>query len=284
LPDDRRDYFFDLVSNQKNVFLWANGHEVLPLEDNLSDRRPYTSTFFSKTVQVNNMAMDMNGTIYVGTLSDGLFAFAKDEWGDYSNLARRISTCEDELPSNVIQCLYQDSKDVIWVGTPEGIASITNGEVKNLSKRELFPQTWWQKFLGRERERPVFSESVHAITSWGDSMLFAGDDDLYKASVLKDSLQYLSKYDLPNRLANPLSDIKELLVDIDGNVWIAGNQLIHFNITRDQLSVMSDLHHFRGQGFLSIAEDVATEKIWIGTNRGGLYKMDYPDPNKGIGY
>ncbi len=284
LPNDRKDHFFGLVSNQEKTFLWANGYELLPLNSEKDSRLPYSTTFFSKTVQANNIAVDVDGTIYVGTLSDGLFIFSKDEWGGYSNVPKRVSTFGKELPSNTIQCLYRDSENRIWVGTSAGLATITNGKIQNLSKREILPQKWWQKFLGIERERPVFSESVFAITSWRDTMYFATEDDLYKSSHEGDSLGYLIQYNLSDRLKDPLSDIKDLLVDNDGNFWIAANQLLFYNNTADKLSVISDIHTFKGEGFLSLAEDVEEEKIWVGTNKGGLYKLNYSNFTYGIGF
>lgn len=284
MPNDRRDHFLNLVASPKQVHLWANGFEILDLNTKTDNRIAYSTNYFSETVEVSSIAVGDKGTIYVGTASDGLFVFNQDEWGGYSNMAERLSTFENELPSNQIQCLYRDSNNIIWVGTTEGVATIEDGIVNNLSKTNGLAQKWWQKLLGVRGQAPVFAESVYAITSWGGSMLFGCENDLFKATVVDNSLKYASQFHLQERLDQPLENIKEMLVDIDGNLWVAANQLLHFNITTDQLTVVSKSHAFRGDGFLSLAEDVQEEKIWVGTKKGGLYQLSYLDPKAGIGY
>jgi len=282
-PNDRRD-FLDLISNRNSVSLWANGHEIMPLNSKSDDRLPYSSSYFSETVQTNSITVDEKGTVYVGTEKDGVFIFRQDEWGNYTELARRVSTFEEELPSNHIQCIYKDTNGVIWVGTDAGLASITDGYVKNLSFAEKLPKSRWARFLGRPPEPPVFAEPVDAIVSWGNSILMANDNGLYKVSVIQDSIKYLSHYDFTDRLSSPLSDVKEMMIDIDGNLWIAANHLIHYNISTDKLTEVSKFHSFKGQGFLSLAEDVKNNKILIGTNKGGLYQLNYQEIGIGMNW
>lgn len=284
VPNDRRDYFLDLIPNKNTVSLWANGHEIMPLNSKSDNRLPYSSSYFSKTVQTNSITVDEKGTVYVGTEKDGVFIFKQDEWGNYTDLARRVSTFEQELPSNHIQCIYKDANGVIWVGTDAGLASITDGYVKNLSFAEKLPKSRWARFLGLPPEPPVFAEPVDAIVSWGNSILMANNNGLYKVSVIEDSIKHLSHYSFEDRLSSPLSNVKEMMVDMDGNLWIAANHLIHYNITTDQLTEVSRFHSFKGQGFLSLAEDAKNNKILIGTNRGGLYQLNYQEIGLGMNW
>lgn len=283
-PDNRRDYFLDLIPNDNSVSLWANGHEIMPLNTVSDERFSYSSSYFSETVQTSSITIDKEGTVYVGTEKDGLFIFSEDEWGNYTELARRVSTFEQELPSNNIQCIYKDTNGVIWVGTDLGLASITDGKIKNLSFAERFPKSKWARFWGRPPAAPTFAEPVDAIVSWGNCILMANEKGLYKVSVVQDSIKHLSYYDFSDRLSSPLSDIKEMIVDIDGNLWIAANHLIHYNITTDKLTEVSKLHSFKGQGFLSLAEDVNNDKILIGTNKGGLYQFNYQNLSLGLNW
>ena len=283
-PDNRRDYFLDLIPNDHTVSVWANGHEIMPLNTKSDERLPYSSSYFSETVQTNSITIDKKGTVYVGTKKDGLFIFSQDEWGNYTELARRVSSFDQELPSNNIQCIYKDTNGVIWVGTDKGLASITDGKVKNLSFAERLPKSKWARFWGRPPTPPVFAEPVDAIVSWGNCVLMANENGLYKVSVIQDSLQHLSYYNFSEKLSAPLSEIKEMMVDIDGNLWIAANHLIHYNITTDKLTEVSNLHTFKGQGFLSLAEDIKNNKILIGTNRGGLYQINYQDLSLGLNW
>lgn len=273
-PEGGQDYFHCLFANEKDVFLWANKKEIVALRNHEDGRLSYCSPFFTKTVDADNIAIDKDENIYIGTATDGVFVFSKESNGEYSNLPKRISTINGELPSNNIQCLYTANNGVVWVGTNAGIASITNGIVYNYSKATTANHKQWPGFLNVEGSATDFlSQSIYAMSSWGNSLILAGENDVYRALLSKDSIEYLHKYNLPNKLRIPLTNVNALMVDIDGNLWIAANQLLRYSIPTDKLSVISDIYKFKAKGFLSIAEDLKNKTIWIGTIRGGLYEF-----------
>ena len=274
-PVNNRDYFHSLVVNGKEILLWANEKELITLKNKDGERLSFSTSFFSKTVDSKNIVIDPVGNVYIGTASDGLFIFERDENGVYRDVPKRISMIDEQLPSNNIQCLYKDIDGTIWIGTDAGIASVKEGRVHNYSKVTITHHQW-SSLLGVTTKTCPFSQSIYAISNWGNnSLLLAGDRDLYRINLKNDSIKNIYQYHLFSKLENPLTNIQALMVDIDGNVWIAANQLIRYNITTDKVAILSDIYNFKSQGFLSLHEDLKGRKVWVGTNRGGLYHLKY---------
>jgi len=61
---------------------------------------------------------DLNGTIWAGTLNQGLSRFRHGTW--------RTFTTEDGLPSNTILAIAGDASGQVFVGTPSGLALFNN--------------------------------------------------------------------------------------------------------------------------------------------------------------
>lgn len=282
-PTDRREKFNCLIKKDKEVHLLVNYQSFRPLVHQEDASVDFTSSFFAKTVNPTSIHYADDGRIIVGSLEDGLFVFEPDEYGGYSNVPERFSTAGQQLPSNIIHTIYEDQRGVIWIGTDRGLATLTNDTIYNLGMSPPMEQNWWQRFWGVEGPPPLYSGPVKAIAEWGDSIVFAGEEALYRVPTRPDSLALVYEYDLHERLPEPLTDIQQLLVDINGDLWVAANQLLRFNITRDELRIFGRETGLRGQGISTLLEDVEMGEIWIGTQRGGLYRMSN-DPYSRIGH
>ena len=81
-------------------------------------------------------------------------------------------------------------------------------------------------------------------------------------------------YDLDAHLEEALSEVKQLLVDLNGGIWIAARQLLHYDVQTDELQVIGARNGLRGQGISTLLEDAAGGYIWVGTQRGGLYRFN----------
>lgn len=273
VPNDRRDLFTGLIKEDATTYLWSNYRELLNLDDPSAERVSYIGEHFNKDVSVTAIDIDRYGRVFVATAYDGLFIFRKDEFGDYTDIPLRISTVDRQLPSNNINCLYRDEEDVLWVGTAAGVSTIRENIITNLSvPKEQIKPNWWQRLFGAAIEPKGFKQSIQAITSWGDCILLASTESLYKASRQHNELTKLYEYNLNSQLATPLENVTGMMVDIDGNIWLAGNQLVKYNLTQNQVSRVSENMPFRGRAFLTLTEDINTGSIWIGTERGGLYE------------
>lgn len=273
-PVNNKDYFHSLVVNEREILLWANEKELITLQNGSEVRLSFSTSFFSKTVDSKNILIDNHGSVYVGTASDGLFVFERTEEGEYNNIPTRISTIDNQLPSNTIHCLYKDADGVIWVGTEMGIACIKEGVVCNYDNTTITHHEW-STLLGINTKTCSFNQPIYAINNWGSSLLLVSDRDLFRINLERDSIQDIYQYHLFNNLEKPLTNIEALMVDIDGNVWIAASQLLRYNITTDKVAILSDIYNFKGNRFLSIHEDLKGRKVWVGTERGGLHYLKY---------
>ncbi len=87
----------------------------------------YTCSVSRSTREFIPMVIDMSGTKWMGSINEyGIVYF--NEGYDFSNTADdkqgQYSSSNSQLPSNNINCLAVDQSDVIWVGTPAGLAYI----------------------------------------------------------------------------------------------------------------------------------------------------------------
>jgi len=217
-PTDRREKFNCLINKDKEVHLLVNYQSLRPLVHQEEASVDFTSSFFAKTVNPTSIHYADDGRIIVGSLQDGLFVFEPDEYGGYSNVPERFSTAGQQLPSNIIHTIYEDQRGVIWVGTDRGLATLTNDTIYNLGIAPPMKQNWWQRFWGVEGPPPLYNGPVKAIAEWGDSIVFAGEEALYRVPTRPDSLALVYEYDLHKRLPEPLTDIQQLLVDINGDL------------------------------------------------------------------
>lgn len=274
LPEDRRDVYMQLLKVEPSVFLWANSSQFLNLDQPEAERLEYVGSHFNKNFTVTDIDVDKYGRVFVATANDGMFIFRKDmKTGDYTQVPIRISTVDKQLPSNKVNCLYRDEEDVLWIGTEKGVSTMRENIITNLTiPKEIIKQKWWQYIFGITVNEEKFKEPVELITSWGDCILFANKEYLYKADRYYEELTRLYSFDIYESLEEPLRELSDIMVDIDDNVWLAGNELLMYNITNEQLHNMSENMPFRGRKFLTITEDVTVRSIWIGMERGGLYE------------
>jgi ligand-binding sensor domain-containing protein len=273
VPKDRRDLFARLLATEQSVLIWANQREFLNLDEPAAARITYVGSHFNNAITATDIDIDRHGRIFVATAHDGLFIFRKGNDGNYINVPLRISTIDQQLPSNNVNCLYRDEDDVLWIGTTKGVSTMRDNIITNLSvAKEVKKPTFWRRLLGIPTTGTSFQESIQCITSWGDCILLINTDGLYKADRRHDELTKLYKYSLSNALTTPLQSISAVLVDIDDNIWLAGDQLLKYDLPQNRLYNVSENMPFYGRNFLTITEDVSAGSIWIGMERGGLYE------------
>jgi ligand-binding sensor domain-containing protein len=80
------------------------------------------------TIQVSNMLTDRDGSLWIGTVSQGL-RVVRDRRSDYY-------LSSDGLSGNVINAIYEDREHNIWVLTSEGLDRFRVPKVLTFSSRE----------------------------------------------------------------------------------------------------------------------------------------------------
>ena len=80
---------------------------------------------------VYSIYREPGGTLWAGTLNEGLTRFRGDQW--------RTFTTKDGLPSNTISSIAGNGAGKIFVGTPNGVAELKNGHWVAYTARDGLP-------------------------------------------------------------------------------------------------------------------------------------------------
>lgn len=98
---------------------------------------------------VLSVAVDRSGVVWAGTLGGGLLRFDGSRWRAY--------TVSDGLPGNHVFTLHQDAKNLLWVGTNNGLARMEDGKFKVMTTKD-----------------GLFTNAVFAVASAPDALWVGG--------------------------------------------------------------------------------------------------------------
>jgi len=171
---------------------------------------------------------------------------------------------ENGLPNNQVQCIFQDQKGWMWVGTSQGLSRFDGYQFVN-----FLPSPEDSLSLDGTLVRVIFEDKKGNLwvgTENGGLNLFDRDLERFE-HPFKDSPAFKLK-DVS------VNDIKE---DREGNLWLGTN----FNIvkidTSENICLISELKDdsllsFFGK-FVRVLQFDNSGKLWVGTNQ-GLYIFD----------
>ncbi|MCB0637528.1 MAG: hypothetical protein KDC54_12955 [Lewinella sp.] len=257
-----------LLAGQPHLII--DGYRLRSLVDT-SRQQAFAAEQLTKVVEPLCYLGTSRGEILIGTANDGLLVFRPHPDGRFTSTPTRWSTAGGKLPGNRVQALFEDSDGTIWIGTDAGLASWRGDSVCNLSRPRAVSR-WRALFHPREAE-PLFCASVTAIAQWYGSLLVAGPGHVHKLQLRPDSLTYLHRYSLDERLPEPLTTVYSLALDGNGNLWVAGNQLFCFDITNDQLEPIAGTRTYHPEQVRCLTYDPVGQRIWLGQSRRGMYHL-----------
>lgn len=211
--------------------LCREGKEWRPTEIVRHLARPYVST----------LVEEPNGTVWAGSVSEGLFEFKSGE--------PLTPSASSGLSDNSVQSLLVDREGNMWVGTGAGLNRLRRG---NLSVRGQNDGLGYGAVQGLAEIEPG--------TIWAGKP----SDGVYRWSngsfckITNDALQRYPR-------------INSLLAAPDGSAWVAGaHGLLHFPDPKN-IGAETNLPALEGLNVLSLANG-SQGTLWAGTREGELWR------------
>jgi len=223
-----------ILSGFSNNILYVDDYQIFQVDS----YNPLTN----ETITITDIE-EYNNKMYVAT-NDGIFVF---------NLSRKvleehINTQNSKLESNVINFLFTDSKDRLWVGTDRGILY-----------KKGFEKAWTQNY-DKDLNYIAITENEEGIWLIADKKMWLvnSTDDQWADAGLKKGLHK--------------GKINDLVVDNDGHIYIASDILVKFNPYTNETMQYSDILGMASKKALSLECD-SDNVIWLGTDNAGLFRI-----------
>jgi ligand-binding sensor domain-containing protein len=145
--------------------------------------------FDGSTLQINNLLSDTSGSLWVGTVSQGL-CVVRDGSIDYFRSS-------DGLSSNVIHAIYEDRENNIWVVTSAGLDRFRVPKVLTFSSRE-----------------GLSSDYAGSVVATADGTVWVGNHDALDEIQNGRISSIRAEQGLPGRR------VTVLLEDHSGRLWV----------------------------------------------------------------
>lgn len=214
---------------------------------------------------VKSIVDDGDGNIWMGTNSQGIYILPKNK-SNFISIERNAEN-PFSLPSSHINCLYKDSREIMWIGTTK------QGVVFTCLNNTFFEVC----HMPQQEDISCFSED-------SDGHLWVGFDG--KGLVCIDERQKLYRSFNTDNSSIPSDLIINSYLGTDGRLWFGsyGSGLFYkekdsndfyplrFGIERKELP-LKHVRHFIKDKY---------DNLWIGTFMHGLYRLD--DSGKLTGY
>jgi ligand-binding sensor domain-containing protein len=114
--------------------------------------------------RITTVVEDADGTLWAGTQEDGLNTLSRDEATDSWRVTRGFSVTNG-LASNVILSLAAAPNDDLWVGTPDGLSRIREGQVETFSSADGLPDDFIRSLL-IDADGSLWIGTRRGLTHW----------------------------------------------------------------------------------------------------------------------
>lgn len=178
------------------------------------------------------MLQDQRGTVWFGTYANGAIRY---DGQDFVAL-----TVADGLPDNDVRTIAQDQEGNLWFGASRGVSRYDGHSFRSLTTRDGLPEGAVQAILQDRQGAMWFGYLDGGVARYDGQRFTSFDDDGLGdgcvGTILEDRRGHLwftvtnggvVRYDgtvfqrLTERDGLPSDDVRGLLQDLDGAVWIA---------------------------------------------------------------
>lgn len=249
----------DLILSRKGQLIASYfNNELVIVDKNRKDKSIYKIPIVEEIHQTE-VCEDLYGKIWIGT-NKGLFQFDRNKKMFY-----RPAQLPKELSDSIINVLYCDEENTIWVGTrtPFGLYRFNNqkSEFEKISDPVL---DYFGKFSKQNRISQITGDNNHNI--WMISQLGGGilcynlKERIWKNVALNSKH---TKLIVENGLVN-------IFPDNQNNLWLIeslGNGLIQYNYTTDNIKLLKRTDGLQSDYIHNICSD-SSGNLWIITEYG----------------
>jgi len=233
---DRNDWPL-LLQNDGNFPLIVKTFDLerLPMSSNdgLNENQDYITTTFYNKKRKH---------LWVGTAKNGIFKY---KIGDDVKFLKQYDASNSKLNSSYISAILVDKYDRTWIGTENGVAMIKDDK--------------WKLYEDKKR--------IAEITALGPDVWIMSDGILY----MVDEKNRWIPGDVDPRLSS--GPIRDMTYDSDGNLWVASDIIVRYDIIKDKVEVFNSSNGFTGKNITRIVTD-KDNALWVGTEEDGLFLID----------
>ncbi|MEO9891032.1 two-component regulator propeller domain-containing protein [Aurantibacter sp.] len=203
---------------------------------------------------ISSIIEDDSGFIWIATQGDGIFRF---DGLNYENFTYHFEY-QNSLESNIVYCLYIDSKGQLWAGTNRGI-SLYNKDLNRFERINF-------KEIGGVED----SVDVISLVEDNNSNLIIGThyNGAFKMPLFATKV---------SKIKTDAKDIKELIFrrltkSVDGTIYAGTTEGLFVLDTRSE--IFKDKFPNEFDEYITGMDIDQENNLWFGTINGGIYKLD----------
>ena len=264
------------LSPGKLIFATWGGH--IGIFDTETKKHSHTWTGENRFY---TLMIDRRGRIWAGAWGEGLFMFEKAENIEKKIYAGARNSHDNKysLSNDIVYSIFQDSFDLVWIGTNGGGVNKLNLKQKD-----------YRYIYSTEKSGGIRNDRYKSIMAEDEDVLWIGsyNSGLYIYDEREKRARNFTKEDGKNSVSD--NTVNCIYKDKKGRVWVLTNSgvnlydrernlFFHYFIDSDNRirrfanGIVPGLSAGTNQIFYSVAEDLSG-RLWLGTYSRGIYVWD----------